>query len=88
MFSKKQEFWHDDLCLDLTNGDPSTKVQLYNCHKLGGNQKWEHERVGELDIRRRPSIYCRVPWQDSLSRLTFVHVEDAKQRPKIREDEK
>lgn len=46
MYTKKQEFWHDDLCLDLTNGDPSTKVQLYNCHKLGGNQKWEHERVG------------------------------------------
>lgn len=48
MFTKKQEFWHDDLCLDLTNGDPSTKVQLYNCHKLGGNQKWEHERDGRI----------------------------------------
>lgn len=45
MYTKKHEFWHDDLCLDLVNGDPSTKVQLFTCHKLGGNQKWEHDRV-------------------------------------------
>lgn len=45
MYTKKNEFWHDDLCLDLVNGDSNTKVKLYNCHRLGGNQKWEHDRV-------------------------------------------
>ena len=45
MFTKKHEFWHDEFCLDLVDGDSRTKVKLYNCHSLGGNQKWEHEKV-------------------------------------------
>lgn len=48
MYTKKNEFWHDDLCLDLVNGDSNTKVKLYNCHRLGGNQKWEHDRDGKI----------------------------------------
>lgn len=45
MFTKKYEFWHDEVCLDLVDGNPNTKVKLYTCHGLGGNQKWEHEKA-------------------------------------------
>ena len=45
MFTKNYEFWHDEVCLDLVDGNPNTKVKLYTCHGLGGNQKWEHEKA-------------------------------------------
>lgn len=45
MFKKNYEFWHDEVCLDLVDGNPNTKVKLYTCHGLGGNQKWEHEKA-------------------------------------------
>jgi len=48
MYTKKHEFWHDELCLDLVDSDPSTKAKLYECHGLGGNQKWEHDRDGRI----------------------------------------
>ena len=51
MYTKKHEFWHDELCLDLVDSDPSTKAMLYDCHCLGGNQKWEHDRVRKAKLR-------------------------------------
>jgi len=45
MYTKQQEFWHDDVCLDLVSGDPDTKVKVYGCHGMKGNQKWSHVRV-------------------------------------------
>lgn len=51
MYTKKHEFWHDELCLDLVDSDPSTKAKLYECHGLGGNQKWEHDRVRRAKLR-------------------------------------
>lgn len=48
MFTKNYEFWHDEVCLDLVDGNPDTKVKLYTCHGLGGNQKWEHEKDGRI----------------------------------------
>lgn len=48
MYTKKHEFWHDELCLDLINSSPSTKVKLYTCHSQGGNQKWQHDRDGKI----------------------------------------
>ena len=45
MFTKNYEFWHDEVCLDLVDGNQNTKVKLYTCHGLGGNQKWEHEKA-------------------------------------------
>ena len=49
MYTKKHEFWHDELCLDLVDSNPSTKVKLYHCHSQGGNQKWGHDRVSPND---------------------------------------
>ncbi len=43
MLTKKNEIWHDSLCLDFSGGE---KAQLWPCHKQGGNQKWIHEKVG------------------------------------------
>lgn len=48
MYTKKHEFWHDELCLDLVDSSPSTKLKLYNCHSQGGNQKWNHHRDGTI----------------------------------------
>ena len=42
MLTKKNEIWHDSLCLDYSG---TGKAQLWPCHKLGGNQKWIHEKV-------------------------------------------
>ena len=53
MFTKKNEFWHDDLCLDLVSGSPGERVRLYSCHGLGGNQKWTHERVSHVAATRQ-----------------------------------
>lgn len=50
MFTKNYEFWHDEVCLDLVDGNPDTKVKLYTCHGLGGNQKWEHEKASYVLI--------------------------------------
>ena len=49
---KKQDFgfsdlgeivFEDDLCLDVSSTIPGKSVQIYGCHGLGGNQKWEYE---------------------------------------------
>ncbi|XP_031551805.1 polypeptide N-acetylgalactosaminyltransferase 1-like [Actinia tenebrosa] len=48
MFTKQQEFWHDDVCLDLVSGEPDTKVKIYTCHGMGGNQKWSHVKDGPI----------------------------------------
>ncbi|XP_029198465.2 polypeptide N-acetylgalactosaminyltransferase 13-like [Acropora millepora] len=46
MYTKKDELWHDELCLDLIS--PGSKVKLYTCHGQGGNQKWSHQRDGTI----------------------------------------
>ena len=45
MLTKKNEIWHDSLCLDYSGND---KAQLWPCHKMGGNQKWIHKKVTDL----------------------------------------
>ena len=42
MLTKKNEIWHDSLCLDYSG---TGKGKLWPCHKLGGNQKWIHKKV-------------------------------------------
>eukprot|EP00795_Rhopilema_esculentum_P014779 gene14779-5885_t len=41
MLTKKNEIWHDSLCLDFSGNG---KAQLWPCHKMGGNQKWLHQK--------------------------------------------
>ena len=60
MYTKKHEFWHDELCLDLVDSDPSTKAKLYECHGLGGNQKWEHDRVRRGKLRYATALRVSV----------------------------
>eukprot|EP00112_Aurelia_sp_Birch-Aquarium-sp1_P019291 Seg4740.1 transcript_id=Seg4740.1/GoldUCD/mRNA.D3Y31 product="Polypeptide N-acetylgalactosaminyltransferase 5" protein_id=Seg4740.1/GoldUCD/D3Y31 len=45
MFTKKNEIWHDTSCLDYA-GDG--KIQMWPCHKQGGNQKWIHKKDGVI----------------------------------------
>lgn len=41
-FTKKKALQTDDLCLDVSAvGGP---VKLYQCHGLGGNQKWHYDQ--------------------------------------------
>jgi hypothetical protein len=61
MHTKQQEFWHDDVCLDLVNGEPDTKVKVYSCHGMGGNQRWSHAKVIALQmINDNVSGYTRI----------------------------
>ena len=41
-YTKKQALQTDDVCLDVSavNGP----VKLFQCHGLGGNQKWEYDK--------------------------------------------
>ena len=34
--------FEDDLCLDVSSSVPGKSIQIYGCHGLGGNQKWEY----------------------------------------------
>lgn len=41
-YTKKKALQTDDVCLDVSAiGGP---VKLFQCHGLGGNQKWEYDR--------------------------------------------
>ena len=48
IYTRKYEFWHDDLCIDLESGRTDAKAQMWPCHKMGGNQKWKHAKNGVI----------------------------------------
>lgn len=41
-YTKKQALQTDDVCLDVSS--LHGPVKLFQCHGLGGNQKWEYDR--------------------------------------------
>ena len=62
MYTKKYEIWHDSLCLDLSSAATDAKAVLWQCHKLGGNQKWLHVKVNfSLKDKLVPCVEIR--WQ-------------------------
>lgn len=34
--------FEEDLCLDVSSSKPKSRIRIYGCHGLGGNQKWEY----------------------------------------------
>jgi hypothetical protein len=55
-YTKKKALQTDDLCLDVSSmGGP---VKLFQCHGLGGNQKWEYSRQVPLPARH-PAPFAR-----------------------------
>lgn len=49
-YTKKKALQTDDMCLDVSAlGGP---VKLFQCHGLGGNQKWEYHR----QVQRSPCL--------------------------------
>ncbi|EDV26796.1 uncharacterized protein TRIADDRAFT_22976 [Trichoplax adhaerens] len=55
-FTVRQELVVQDICLDVSDYNPGTKVQLYECHGMKGNQLWMHEKDGP--IRHGTSGMC------------------------------
>lgn len=41
-YTKKKSFQTDDLCLDVSS--VRGPVKLFQCHGLGGNQKWQYDK--------------------------------------------
>ena len=41
-YTKKKSFQTDDLCLDVAS--VSGPVKIFQCHGLGGNQKWQYDK--------------------------------------------
>lgn len=45
-YTKKKALQTDDVCLDVSS--LHGPVKLFQCHGLGGNQKWEYDRQVKL----------------------------------------
>lgn len=34
--------FEEDLCLDVSTSKLASRIRIYNCHGLGGNQEWDY----------------------------------------------
>lgn len=41
--------YEDELCLDVSKRMRGGKVQIYSCHGLGGNQKWQYDESVNIE---------------------------------------
>jgi len=48
LYTKRKELRQGELCFELADGNPDTKIIMHPCHRLGGHQSWEHQKVKEL----------------------------------------
>ena len=67
----------DDLCLDVPSQQPEASVIIYNCHGMGGNQKWTYSMEVSVNVAHNvpcTRTYCRSRQFSSLAdSLPVVH---------------
>ena len=46
--------FEEDLCLDVSSSKIGSHVQIFNCHGLGGNQKWDYNN----EVKKQHKCLC------------------------------
>lgn len=69
-YTKKQALQTDDVCLDVSS--LHGPVKLFQCHGLGGNQKWEYDRQVNISPGAEE---CNVGGDNSTLSVYFLKAE-------------